>query len=572
MIQLSLDVGRQHGAQNTSNSFGMLGELTGTAHVSKLTNSSTDELSAPLESGFRGQIPTSLSKGILHIIDSFHEPVRRLENNEILNAGSLYCTVTWMIVGSITFAMLACYFEWKERRRIRRREPISDPPTCLPLESWVVIFSMDILSVVSLDNYFSLMPGMMAELGAPAYLVSYTLCVNFVAKAIGQIIMGLLAERWGRQPVFFLGSALYSVCALGCSSAPSVTWLLLLRACQGFGEASGDISVAVIRDILAPSERFRMNSTRWFVRFLVPAAVCSLGGPIVSRLGWRNFMVVLAAWGCFNNVAVAWILPETRPLPKTVSASAGVSLKSSMLNAYGLLSSPLTAGSLILQAMIFALVYSTLIMTTLIFESYWRVQPDVVVALQTAFPVITLAFPVLMVGQLAKDSLPINSLRFGMSVQSVSLCVVFFFGFGSSGLAGVKLQAVVLSLIWLMMTAVGLVAVPLEMIFLEEIGHMAALASGIQAMLKTVLGAGLILAFVRVTEVYHEQGAFIFWGALMICCQAIFWGIILRWYVQPPDRKKQGTAFLEDTLRDTVDEGEDCKPTSRAPSFKDVKH
>jgi len=412
------------------------------------------------------------------------------------------------------------------------------------------------------------------ELRAPAIMLTYTLIANWVMKSVGNIVFGLLSERWGRLPIFFLGSALFSVCALGCSSAPSVAWLIALRSFQGFGEACGDLSVAVIRDVCADrSERIRMNSIRWSLRFLVPTSACSLGGPLAAFLGWRNFMVILAAWGCCNNIATAWLLQETRH-PSTVSHSSpgsfsgGSSIGAGLLGMLRLLCSPLPGSCMLMGVLLFSLIYSTLGSVANIFEVFFQLNAGVVAMLMTSIPLASLFFPVVLIGQLGKDKPPLQTLQFGMFVQLAALCLALVFGYYSPVIVDLPCHAACLLVAWLMMTAVGVMVVPLEILFLDFFGHMAGLAIGLQAMLNTVLGSLVAVFMVQFVEDFHTSGLFWSSALLMAVCQVVFWGVLLRWHVDPSMVKGMSH---EETFEDAAVQVDPSKRNFEATTASSIK-
>lgn len=136
--------------------------------------------------------------------------------------------------------------------------------------------------------------------------------VYLFGAALGSLIPGALADRYGRRPVLFGALALYTLFALACALVSDFTTLLVLRFLQAF--CSAGISVlpnAIVRDTYSGDRMARMLSTTALVFMAVPILAPSYGQAILLFAGWRWI------FGCTAVLAVAvsvwaWLrLPET---------------------------------------------------------------------------------------------------------------------------------------------------------------------------------------------------------------------------------------------------------------------
>lgn len=136
--------------------------------------------------------------------------------------------------------------------------------------------------------------------------------VYLFGAALGALIPGALADRYGRRPVLFGALALYTLFALACALVSDFTTLLVLRFLQAF--CSAGISVlpnAIVRDTYSGDRMARMLSSTAMVFMAVPILAPSYGQAILLFAGWRWIFgctavlaVVVSAW--------AWLrLPET---------------------------------------------------------------------------------------------------------------------------------------------------------------------------------------------------------------------------------------------------------------------
>jgi DHA1 family bicyclomycin/chloramphenicol resistance-like MFS transporter len=136
--------------------------------------------------------------------------------------------------------------------------------------------------------------------------------VYLFAAALGALLPGALADRFGRRPVLFGALALYTLFALASALVTDFNTLLLVRGLQAF--LSAGLSVlpnAIIRDSYEGDRMARMMSTTALVFMAVPMLAPSYGQAILLFAGWRWI------FGCTAVLAVgvgvwAWLrLPET---------------------------------------------------------------------------------------------------------------------------------------------------------------------------------------------------------------------------------------------------------------------
>ena len=136
--------------------------------------------------------------------------------------------------------------------------------------------------------------------------------VYLFGAALGALLPGALADRYGRRPVLFGGLALYTLFALASALVNDFNSLLVVRGLQAF--CSAGISVlpnAIIRDRYDGDRMARMMSTTALVFMAVPMLAPSYGLAILLFAGWRWI------FGCTAVLAVAvsvWTflrLPET---------------------------------------------------------------------------------------------------------------------------------------------------------------------------------------------------------------------------------------------------------------------
>ncbi len=149
--------------------------------------------------------------------------------------------------------------------------------------------------------------GLDAESTAVAGIVT----AYFLGLALGQIVWGPVADRFGRKATLYSGLAVYMAGAAASALSPSLAVLYGARFMWGVGAAGPRVgAMAVVRDSFAGDQMARAMSFIMAVFVLVPVIAPSLGAAILTFASWRwvfAFCVFYAAG------AMLWLrrLPET---------------------------------------------------------------------------------------------------------------------------------------------------------------------------------------------------------------------------------------------------------------------
>jgi DHA1 family bicyclomycin/chloramphenicol resistance-like MFS transporter len=135
-----------------------------------------------------------------------------------------------------------------------------------------------------------------------------------LANAVGSLVAGPLADRFGRRPILLLSMAFAAIGGVATGAAPTYEILLAMRTLHGFFAAGlGVLAVSVIRDRFAGDQMARVMSSIIIIFMLVPVLAPTIGQLVLHVASWRKIFHVQAV----ASVAVfAWTwyrLPETLP-------------------------------------------------------------------------------------------------------------------------------------------------------------------------------------------------------------------------------------------------------------------
>ncbi len=173
---------------------------------------------------------------------------------------------------------------------------------------------MVVLSPLAIDIYLPSMPVMAAEFAVSASQVQSTLVLFLFAMGVGQVLIGPLADRFGRRPIALGGLLLYIASSLLAVVAMEFHWLQLARVLQGLAACSTSIVVfSAVRDCFTPKEGARYYSYLNGVICVIPALAPTLGGLLALQFGWRSTFVFMTLYAIITMIIVGYRLPETRP-------------------------------------------------------------------------------------------------------------------------------------------------------------------------------------------------------------------------------------------------------------------
>jgi DHA2 family methylenomycin A resistance protein-like MFS transporter len=140
--------------------------------------------------------------------------------------------------------------------------------------------------------------------------------VNAYSIVFASLVLasGALGDRYGAKRLYQLGLGLFTTMSLGCTFAPNVRWLVVLRMVQGLGAAMMlPSSLALLsHGYPDPHDRARAVSFWASIVSLGFATGPALGGVFTSYFGWRSIFLLNVPTGLVAMVMVHTFIGETR--------------------------------------------------------------------------------------------------------------------------------------------------------------------------------------------------------------------------------------------------------------------
>ena len=161
------------------------------------------------------------------------------------------------------------------------------------------------LQPITTDVYLPALPTLQRALGASLSATQMTLSALIICFGLGQLVVGPLADRFGRRPVLLVGMALYTLASLLCAAAQSIEALIAWRAVQGSALAAAvTCGRSIVRDLYVPAEGARVLS-----RALGGLGIVAMIGPITGGLlvQWFNWHAPLLVGAVFGAATLAFL-------------------------------------------------------------------------------------------------------------------------------------------------------------------------------------------------------------------------------------------------------------------------
>ncbi len=187
----------------------------------------------------------------------------------------------------------------------------------------LILGALIALGPLTIDMYLPALPAITTDLVTTEAAVQLTLTGTLLGLAVGQLVVGPLADAFGRKRPLLIGAGVHVGASVLCALAPNIAVLGGLRVLQGAGAAAGMVvALAVVRDLYAGRAAAILLSRLILVMGAAPIVAPTVGGVLLGFTSWRGVFVALALYGLVLLPVAARMLPETLPPPRRQAARA----------------------------------------------------------------------------------------------------------------------------------------------------------------------------------------------------------------------------------------------------------
>lgn len=168
------------------------------------------------------------------------------------------------------------------------------------------------IGAMNMSVFLPSLPSMTVAFGTSYEVMQLAVSLYLAMTAAIQIIIGPLADRFGRRPVMLSSLTLFVLATLGCLFAPTVEVFLGFRMVQAAVATGLVLSRAVVRDLYPPAESASRIGYVTMGMALVPMVAPMIGGALDQAFGWQSTFVFLALAGA-GVLVLTWAdMGETR--------------------------------------------------------------------------------------------------------------------------------------------------------------------------------------------------------------------------------------------------------------------
>ncbi|WP_241023384.1 multidrug effflux MFS transporter [Paraburkholderia sp. Ac-20340] len=249
--------------------------------------------------------------------------------------------------------------------------PAFDESTSHPLRILLILSALMAFASISTDLYLPAMPEMARNLHASDGEIELTVSGFLVGFSLGQLVWGVISDRWGRRLPITLGLVLFIIGSIGCSMSHSAVALIAWRIVQAIGACANVVLArAMVRDLYAGHRAASMMSTLITIMAVAPLIGPSVGGQILIWSSWRAIFWTLVVVGILTLLSLIW-LPETHPVERRNQDS----LIKAFLRYGELLANGRIMGYAGVGALFYGAIYAYIAGTPFAYITYYHVPP-----------------------------------------------------------------------------------------------------------------------------------------------------------------------------------------------------
>jgi DHA1 family bicyclomycin/chloramphenicol resistance-like MFS transporter len=188
----------------------------------------------------------------------------------------------------------------------------------------VLLGALTAIGPLTIDMYLPALPTIARHFVASDSAAQATLTGSLLGLAFGQLLVGPLADSFGRRAPLIAGMLLHVLASVFCALVPNIELLTVARTLQGVGASAGAVvALAIIRDRYTGMAAAKLMSRLMLVTGVAPVLAPTVGSFMLRVTSWNGLFVVLAVAGGVLASLSAFVVPETHPPHRRQRAGIG---------------------------------------------------------------------------------------------------------------------------------------------------------------------------------------------------------------------------------------------------------
>jgi DHA1 family bicyclomycin/chloramphenicol resistance-like MFS transporter len=164
------------------------------------------------------------------------------------------------------------------------------------------------------DMYLAALGDLATSMGSSHAGAEFSLSIFFLGLCVGQLLIGPLADTYGRKGPLLIGTALFAATSVALPLVHDITWFNALRFVQAIGASAGMVvGRAIVKDLYEGRRAAQVMTVLVMLLTVGPIISPTLGSLLLEAFGWQS---IFFAMSLISIVALAMafvVLPETLP-------------------------------------------------------------------------------------------------------------------------------------------------------------------------------------------------------------------------------------------------------------------
>lgn len=196
---------------------------------------------------------------------------------------------------------------------IEAGDQISENPP-LTRKIIVLLAGLSAIGTLSTNIILPAFPEIAEQLGVSARELGLTLSSFFITFALAQLVVGPLADRYGRKKLILVGLSIFIVGTVVGGLAGSLETLIIGRVIQALGVcAAAVLARAIARDLFDGETLARALSLTMIATAAAPGFSPLVGSVLTTTLGWRAIFILVGLAAFAVAIFYTATLGETHP-------------------------------------------------------------------------------------------------------------------------------------------------------------------------------------------------------------------------------------------------------------------
>lgn len=175
----------------------------------------------------------------------------------------------------------------------------------------ITVIFMDLLTGMEFDLFVPSFPELQTHFHLSPFWVEALLSVNFIGYCLSLILVGELADRYGRKPIILFGLLIFVFGSILCLCTQSYLFILAGRFLQGVG-----IAAPAILSFLIIADSYSLREQQFLMAMLngslnVAAAIAPvIGSYLTLYFAWQSNFLALLILGCISLILSMLFIPS----------------------------------------------------------------------------------------------------------------------------------------------------------------------------------------------------------------------------------------------------------------------